>query len=430
MSGFGLPGARGSRRRVYRQGKRLLARLLAPHWRGPREALDPVVRQFLRARPGTYLARLVGDRVFALAAAASLLTAAGASPPINLSDVASGSGGFVMNGIDPDDHSGFSVSAAGDVNGDGLADVIVGAPRAAPAGNTLAGKSYVVFGKADGAAVNLADVAAGSGGFVVNGIDPGDYSGRDVSGAGDVNGDGLADVIMGAHRAAPAGNSLAGESYVVFGKADGTAVNLADVAVGSGGFVMNGIDPDDHSGISVSAAGDVNDDGLADVIVGAPWADPAGNSLAGESYVVFGKADGAAVNLADVAAGSGGFVINGIDPSDLAGRRVSGAGDVNGDRLADVIVGAPAADPAGNALAGESYVVFSPACAWDCDGSGDGNTNVSDLLALLGQYDPLAPGVCDGSESCDYDNDGCVDISDLLKVLAHYTIDPLGIGCP
>jgi hypothetical protein len=69
-------------------------------------------------------------------------------------------------------------------------------------------------------------------------------------------------------------------------------------------------------------------------------------------------------------------------------------------------------------------------CAWDCDGSADNNANVSDLLALLGQYDPLAPAVCDGGESCDYDSNGCVDVTDLLKLLAHYTTDPSGVGCP
>ena len=233
----GRDGFVESRRTLYRHTKRMLVRLLARRWKRPRNALEPAVRRFLRARPRSYLLRLVGDRAFALAAAAALLAAgaAGALPPIDLADVAAGSGGLVMNGIDPSDLSGISVSGAGDVNGDGLADVIVGASSADPSGNDSAGESYVVFGKADGTPVNLVDVAAGSGGFVINGIDPGDRSGHSVSGAGDVNGDGLADVIVGANRADPGGNSNAGESYVVFGKADGTVVNLADVAAGSGG---------------------------------------------------------------------------------------------------------------------------------------------------------------------------------------------------
>jgi len=265
-----------------------------------------------------------------------------------------GSGGFRIDGIDADDFSGYSVSGAGDVNGDGLDDVIVGAYRASPDGKSQAGESYVVFGKADSASVDLG--ALGSGGFRIDGIDAGDTSGFSVSGAGDVNGDGLDDVIVGAFRADPDGNTLAGESYVVFGKADSASVDLG--ALGNGGFRIDGIDAFDFSGFSVSGAGDVNGDGLDDVIVGAFRAEPDGNSRAGESYVVFGKADSASVDLG--ALGSGGFRIDGIDADDFSGYSVSGAGDVNGDGLDDVIVGAYGADPDGNSQAGESYVVFGP----------------------------------------------------------------------
>lgn len=69
----------------------------------------------------------------------------------------------------------------------------------------------------------------------------------------------------------------------------------------------------------------------------------------------------------------------------------------------------------------------STACPWDCDGSADGAVNVSDLLSLLSQYDPEAPGSCTGG-SCDFDGSGCVDVADLLKLLGHY--DPFGVGCP
>ncbi len=86
--------AGSSRRTLYRHTKRMLLRLLARRWKGPPSALEPAVRRFLRARPRGYLLRLVGDRAFALVAAATLLATgtAGASPPIDLSDVVAGSG--------------------------------------------------------------------------------------------------------------------------------------------------------------------------------------------------------------------------------------------------------------------------------------------------------------------------------------------------
>ena len=383
-----------SRRTLYRRSRRLLVRLLAGRWPGHRPALERAARGFLRDRPRNYFARVVGDRRFALAVAAAIVAGTGATtatalPPVNLSDVAAGTGGFVINGIDPVDESGRSVSGAGDVNGDGLADVIVGAYRADPGGIDRAGESYVIFGKADGTSVNLTDVAAGIGGFVINGIDQSDYSGQSVSGAGDVNGDGLADLIVGAYRADPDGKSYAGETYVVFGKVDTAPVNLSAFAAGDGGgFVINGIDQNDFSGRGVSGAGDVNGDGLADLIVGATGADPVNNSSAGESYLIFGKADTTPVNLAVVAAGVGGFVINGIDQNDFSGCSVSGAGDVNGDGLADFIIGAPNADPGFHAQAGESYVVFGKADT--------APVNLADVAAGIGGF------IINGIDAFDY----------------------------
>ena len=278
---------------------------------------------------------------------------------IELSDIATGKGGFVIKGESAGDFSGHSVSNAGDVNGDGLDDLIVGAYQANLSDKKNAGKSYVIFGKQDNTAINLSAIAAGTGGFVINGESKHDYSGWSVSSAGDVNGDGLDDLIIGALYADSNGKVDTGKSYIVFGKQDNTAINLSAIAAGTGGFVINGESRLNYSGSSVSSAGDVNGEGLDDLIVGAFQADPSGKSHAGKSYVVFGKKDNTdAIELSAIAAGTGGFVINGESARDFSGHSVSNAGDVNGDGLDDLIVGAYLADSNHQSQAGKSYVVF------------------------------------------------------------------------
>src|SRR5918997_213944 len=110
-------------------------------------------------------------------------------PTFNLSTL-NGSNGFAINGIAADDRSGRSVSSAGDVNGDGFDDLIIGAYGADPNGILGAGQSYVVFGSNSGfgASLNLSTLN-GSNGFAINGIAEGDLSGLSVSSAGDINGD-------------------------------------------------------------------------------------------------------------------------------------------------------------------------------------------------------------------------------------------------
>jgi hypothetical protein len=177
----------------------------------------------------------------------------------------------------------YSVSGAGDVNGDGFDDVIVG-DRSNDAGGSFAGRAYVY-------------------------------------GAGDVNGDGFDDVIVGAPQNS-AGGGIAGRAYVFFGGPGADAV--ADL-------ILTGESSPSRLGGSVSGAGDVNGDGFADVIVGARGNTALGTDT-GRAYVYYGGPG--ADNVADL-------TMTGETANSFFGNTVSGAGDVNGDDFDDVIVGAP-----------------------------------------------------------------------------------------
>jgi hypothetical protein len=292
-----------------------------------------------------------------------------ASPAqFNLSSL-DGSNGFVINGIDNFGNFGRSVSSAGDINGDGIDDLIIGAPYARTSGSYYygsTGKSYVVFGSEGGFNSSL-DLFSldGSNGFVINGIGNFGSFGASVSSAGDINGDGVDDLIIGAPNAQGNGTnySNAGESYVVFGSDDGfnSSLDLSSLD-GSNGFVINGLGNFGSFGSSVSSAGDINGDGVDDLIIGAPYAQGNGTNYSnnGETYVIFGS-EGSFNSSLDLSSlnGNNGFVINGIDNFGSFGSSVSSAGDINGDGVDDLIVGAPNAQ--GNntySNFGKSYVIF------------------------------------------------------------------------
>jgi ribosomal protein S27E len=221
---------------------------------------------------------------------------------------------------------GISVSSAGDVNGDGYSDVIVGA-YGSNVKCTSCGAAYIFFGSSSMSGTTTPNVY-----LEYPGTDTYAHFGNSVSSAGDVNGDGYSDLIVGAHYS-DVKCSNCGAAYIFFGSSSMSGTTTPNVYL-----QYPGTDTYARFGNSVSSAGDVNGDGYSDLIVGAYYSDVKCTDC-GAAYLFFGSSSMSGTTTPNVY-----LEYPGTDTSAIFGRSVSSAGDVNGDGYSDVIVGAYLSD--------------------------------------------------------------------------------------
>jgi len=318
-------------------------------------------------------------------------------------------------GENKDDFAGLSIAGAGDVNGDGYKDIIIGAPQTNYQ-KYSPGKVYVIFGRSSGWKHNTS-LAESDASFFGEGIR--DWAGISVAGAGDVNRDGLDDVLIGAY-----GNDQgsldkadAGKAYLIFGKRTGWLKNqnlsMVDASfVGEDYFDGPGYA---QAGFSVAGGGDVNGDGFDDFLIQS-----SGPMSQGRVFLFFGRPSGWSKNTPILSADAS-FL--GENAGDSAGWALSMGGDVNGDGFDDILIGAPS-NKEGGAYgpkypyigAGQSYIIFGKEAGW----RKDQNLSSADA-SFIGNFSDQSSGR-DGAIVGDVNGDGFDDI------VIHAPTDYLGEG--
>jgi hypothetical protein len=252
-------------------------------------------------------------------------------------DVDLGDSTLQVYGEEANASAGSAVSTGGDINGDGIEDLLVGAPQSGSAGDH-AGAAFLLLGPI------TTDRSLTSADETLYGLAPGDFAGQAVAGGGDLNGDGLDDIAIGAPRSDHAVGE-GGAAYVLFGP--GTDWSNLDEASAR----LDGADQDGWAGQDIAIVDDIDSDGTSDLVIGAPGRDDTADQQ-GAAWLVLMRPDGVH-SLA-----TSGALLVGESARDRAGTVVASAGDADGDGTDDVLVGAPAR-PTGPYPDGAVYLVLS-----------------------------------------------------------------------
>jgi len=278
--------------------------------------------------------------------------------------ISSNAGGF-GGGLDDDDLFGSAVAGIGDLNSDGAFDLAVGMPGNDKGGDDRGGV-WILLLDAEGKVREEQKIADDTGGFGGN-LDDGDRFGSAVANIGDVNGDGIPDLAVGTPNNDD-GADNAGAVWILFMRVDGKVETWQKISRKAGGFDGN-LEADDHFGAAITGIGDLDNNGIPDLAVGAPGNDKGGEDR-GSVWILFLDAEGKVQDERKIADDTGGFR-GGLNDNDHFGSAVANVGDMNADGIPDLAAGAPNDDD-GSDNAGALWILMM-----QTDGKVDGWQKVS-----------------------------------------------------
>ncbi len=287
-------------------------------------------------------------------------------------------------------HVGNALAGGGDINNDGADDIIVGDQDI----DSLTGAVYVKYGKTDH--TRFISSTFTSNDIKISGIESQDFAGSSLALGGDMNGDGYDDILIGACECGSDSTHTGGKAFVIYGDSTG---NLGSTIALSSAITLTGEATGDKAGLSVSFAGDINNDGYADALIGAPANDSAFTD-GGAAYILYGSS----TRVTSKSLGHSSIIkLSGSRAEGNTGSFVTGGRDINNDSYPDMVIGTPSqVDPGG----GRVHVLYGGAAL-------ETNQSINTASDLV--FDSLVSGQANytGSSAIlgDWNGDGYNDIS-------------------
>jgi hypothetical protein len=339
------------------------------------------------------------------------------SSDVKISD---GLAGFAPIGLETGEMFGDGIANIGDLDGDGVVDLAVGAPQDETVGN-LEGALYILFMNSNGSVKDNIKIGDGSEGFYPDGLGASDWFGVSVANLGDLDGDGVVDLAVGAYSDEADTDYGEGAIYILFMNSNGSVKDNIKIGDGMNGFTPDGLNGSDRFGSAIANLGDLDGDGVVDLAVGAEWDEKtSGTNKEGAVYILFLNSNGSVKDDIKIADGMNGFTPEGLVAAKWFGFAVTNIGDLDNDGVVDLAVGAPL-DENDHTSEGAIYILFM-----NINGSVKEDVKIADNLSGF-IHEGVQVGDWFGTSITnlgDLDNDGVVD----LAVGAFWDEGPSGNG--